>query len=189
MTSQNTFTNSMEEYFDITKTASGSVKVFTDVVVEDQLTVQGVTGCYVKAQAYINSSVVDFGSTIGGGTGTYDSRIISFLIGGNNNLAFQTDGDVQVLAPLRAGAPNAPQFKLDYSSTTASVGVNQVTTINFTSDLFTVAPTVVATANTPTGQTGNQFVHVEEVTASSFKVEYLGTAAAGTLINWIAVGI
>jgi hypothetical protein len=192
MTSQNTFTNSMQEYFGITKGPTGSVEIFSDVVVENKLTVQGITGCYVRSQAGINSSFIDFGSTIGGGTGIYDSRIISFAPGGPsepNNLAFQTDGDVQVLAPLRAGAPNAPAFKVDYSSTAATPGVNEETTITFTPGLFTVAPTVVATANTPTGSTGDQSVHVEEVTASGFKVEYLGTAAAGTFINWIALGV
>lgn len=82
-----------------------------------------------------------------------------------------------------------PAFKVDFASTPAVTGSNQVTTISLTPGLFSVPPTVVCTANTPTGSTGDQSVHVEEVTTSSFKVEYLGTAAAGTSINWIALGI
>lgn len=93
------------------------------------------------------------------------------------------------LRTTRPGAGLAPNWYMDYGSTVATVGSNTETVITFTVGLFTLPPTVVATANTPTASTGNQFVHVEEVTASGFKVEYLGTVATGTLINWIAMGL
>ena len=196
MSFKNTFETQAKEYLGITKDFQvdpGGITIADSCRVART---SGETGLYVEMRAdpANQSSQITFGSTIGASAGAFDSRIVSFNVGGvgvtgpNNNLALQTDGNVQILTNLQVGSPTAPGFKLDYSSTPATVGTNQSTTITFTAGLFSIAPTVVATANTPTGETGDQFVHVEEVTASSFKVEYLGVCAAGSFINWIAVG-
>lgn len=152
----------------------------------------GATGSYVDISALSNGSYIDFGSS-DGSTSDFNSRIFSFLpnpaIPEQSNLAILTGGNVQVMGPIQLGSPTAAPFKLDYASTVATVGTNTVTTITFTSGLFTTAPVVVVTANTPTGSSGNQFVHVEEVTATNFKVEYLGIVGSGTLLNWIALGV
>ena len=153
---------------------------------------EGATGSYVDINAQSNASFIDFGSS-NNSTSDFNSRILSFLpnpaFPEESNLAIQTGGNVQVLANIQLGSPTAPAFKCDYASTVATVGVNTVTTITFTAGLFTSAPVVVVTANTPTGVTSGPSVHVEEVTATNFKVEYFGTVVAGTLFNWIALGV
>jgi hypothetical protein len=151
------------------------------------------TSCGIELKSLPNSgaSLIDFHSTPGYFNNTYDFRMqcsggATGVPGIGQMICLGSVMDIR--CPINVGN-GGKLFKVDFSTTVATVGVNQVTTISFTPGIFTVAPTVVATANTPTGHTGDQFVHVEEVTASSFKVEYLGTAAAGTFINWIALGL
>lgn len=191
MTSQNTFESQAKQYLGIQGgTTSGLPStVFTSGILE----VIGAPGRFLQLGAdSANTAYLDFKSR-DAGLADYDSRIVSQggdtgTAAGEGTLSVQAQA-LHVLAPMKAGSSTAPAFKLDYSTVLATVGTNQVTTINFTPGLFSVAPTVVATANTPSGSTGDQSVHVEEVDAISFKVEYLGVAAAGTYINWIAVGL
>lgn len=148
-------------------------------------------GIELKSEPVSNASWIDFHSTTGYFGNSYDFRMQasggSTAGSGQANMIF-LGNNIDMRCPINVGN-GAPQFKLDFGTTLATAGVNTITTITLTSGLFTSAPTVVCTANTPTGSTGDQITHVEEVTATDFKVEYLGTAAAGTYINWIAVGI
>ena len=185
MSINNTFETQAKEYLGIEGGVGGSTTLSNS-----SLYVGEGDQNHVQLASVSNLAFVDFRSnSVTGPSVNFDARIVS--IGGSTGDA-QADLLVQsallnVASPLKISTGNP--FKVDFSSATATVGVNQVTIINFISGLFTTAPVVVATANTPTGQTGDQAVHVEEVTASGFKVEYLGTAASGTLINWIAIGM
>ena len=185
---QNSFESSASEYLDLSVTTGGAILRTTKAIVSYNATDDSIS---VGMGTIGDAAVIDFNTT-GGTAGQFDSRIVSFAAAGPgqaNNFAFQTSGNIQLLAPTQIGSPTSPPFKVDFATTLAAAGVNQITTINFTADLFTGPPTVVCTANTPTGSSGDQITHVEEVTASSFKVEYLGVAAAGTYINWIALGV
>jgi hypothetical protein len=152
----------------------------------------GATGSYVDISSQSNASFIDFGSS-DNSTSDYNSRILSFLpnpaFPEQSNLAIQTGGNVQVMGPIQLGSPIAPAFKCDYGNTGLSPGTNIVGKIPFTPGLFTTVPVVVVTANTPTGSSGDQFVHVEEVGTATFQIEYLGAVAPGTSVNWIALGV
>lgn len=92
--------------------------------------------------------------------------------------------------PLRTtvpGQPLAPAWYADYGTVSATEGVNQETTVTFPFE-FPEIPTVTVTVLTPGDQAGDQFVFVEDLTTTSFKVQYLGTAAAGTKLMYIAMG-
>lgn len=133
--------------------------------------------------------------TLPGGTNDFDYRMIfgggvtGDFGGGACNFQGKESNFFSSLRTTRIGGGLAPAWFMDYRSSPANVGVNTVTTISFTAGLFTTAPVVVVTANTPTGVTSGPSVHVEEVTATNFKVEYFGTVAAGTSFNWIAMGL
>ena len=185
MSVNNTFESQAKEYLGIQGGVAGNT-----VLSATSLFVGEPDVNHVQLASVNNLAFIDIRSnSVTGPAVNFDARIVS--IGGGTAEAQATlfvQSQLMTLnSPLKIMAGNP--FKVDYSSAVATVGVNTVTIINFISGLFTTAPVFVATANTPTGETGNQFVHVEEVTASGFKAEYLGTVAAGTLINWIAIGM
>ena len=182
MSFKNTFETQAKEYLGIQGGANGSATVLPSGNLQ-----VGTQSSHVQLGAVPGLSFVDFKSN-GQDSPNFDARIVS-ITGSTGEAQAELlvqSGLLNVASRLKVGGP---AFKVDYASVAATVGTNQVTTITFTAGLFGSAPVVVATANTPTGQTGDQFVHVEEVTATGFKVEYLGVAAAGTFINWIALGL
>ena len=152
----------------------------------------GSTSSHVQLSTVSNLSYIDFRSNPGntGTTVDFDARIIS--IGGSTGDAqaelLLQSGLLNVASAIKLGGGLAKAFKIDYGNAPIS-GDNSVITITFTTGVFSQTPIVVVTSNTPTGSTGNQFAHVEEVTPTSFKVEYLGVAAVGTFINYIAIGL
>jgi len=196
----NSFEKSAQLYFGITKDFQADPGGITVVDSCRVARTSGETGLYVEMRADPDnqSSQITFGSTIGAASGAFDSRIVSFNVGGvgitgpNNNLALQTDGNVQILTNLQVGSPTAPGFKLDYNSTAATAGTNLDTTITFVAGLFTVAPKVIVSLvdTDGPGTPGNDMTpYVYNITASGCTVRGLGVMAASIRYDWIALGI
>jgi len=156
----------------------------------------GATGSYVDISALSNASFIDFGSS-NGSTSDFNSRILSFLpnpaFPEQSNLAFQTLGNVQVLAPIQLGSPIAPAFKLDYGRVVLPGALNAQVAVVFTVGLFTTNPFVYLTVVSPiTDEANAQPVFVESLTPTGCNVQFIGTpssTAPGTFCNWLALGI
>lgn len=189
----NTFEKQASEFIGVSVATGGTIEIASKSGVTKFVDPQiGATGNYVDIKLFSDASAIDFGSENSGGTGTYDSRIVSFknVPFSNNNFAFLTDGNIQLLSPTQIGSPTAPAFKLDYASVSITPGSNPQTSITFTSGMgFTAAPVVVCTVQTPGDAAGDNFCFVESVSTTGCVVQYLGTASAGAKINYIALGV
>lgn len=154
----------------------------------------GATGNYIKMKLFSDASSIDFGSENSGGTGLYDSRIVSFknVPLSANNFAFITDGNIQLLGPTQIGTPTAPPFKLDYGEVVITTGVNQVTTITFTSGMaFTAAPKVFLTVvDDGSGIQSNTFTpFITATSATTCTVVVFGTVTGVFKFNYMALGV
>lgn len=211
--SKNSFQNSMSLYMggtDGTKLGPGmtgadqlqSTKAQAFVVgwqgPESPLSVQSGTSCGIEMKAFPsqNASLIDFHSTSGYLTNTYDFRLQS--TGGATGTAGQAKmialgGDLDIRCPINVGL-GAPQFKLDYGRQAVTGGVNADTTITFTAGLFTAAPKVTLSffdSDGPTSNPGGDVVpYVYNITTSGCTVRGLGTQNATSIsYDWIALGV
>ena len=186
----NTFEKQASEYIGVEKvsgtvtiTSPSGVTTFADPSV-------GATGNYIKMGLGSDASYIDFGSENAGGTGEFDSRIVSFKNSPftANNFAFITDGNIQLLGPTQVGSPFAPPFKLDYGVRTITPGVNQVTTITYTPGIFTTAPMVTFSV-ADVGGTQTQFTpYVTLQSATQCQITGFGTVNGAHQYQYIALG-
>lgn len=192
----NSFEKSAQIYFGLQGgiTAGKPSTVFTSGILE----VDGALGRKVQLGAdSSNSAYLDFKSR-DGGLADYDSRIISQFgstgaTAGEGTMSVQADV-LQVLTTdgMRVGSITAPAFKMDYSSTSATAGTNQDTTITFTAGLFTVAPKVIVSlvdTDGPGTPGADMTPYVYNITASQCTVRGLGVMAASIRYDWIALGL
>jgi hypothetical protein len=197
MSFKNSFEQSAKEYLGLQGGVSAGkpTTVFTSGILE----VDGASGRKVQMGAdSSNSAYLDFKSR-DGGLADYDSRIISQFgstgsTAGEGVLSVQADV-LQVLTTegMRVGSITAPSFKLDYGAVNMGGSLNSQVPVVFTVGLFATNPYVFLTIVSPiTNEANAQPVFVESLTTAGFNAQYIGTpnsTGAGTLCNWLAIGV
>jgi len=195
MIKMNTFEKQASEFIGVSVKTGGNIEIASKSGVTKFVDPQiGATGNYVDIKLFSDASAIDFGSENAGGTGIYDSRIVSFknVPFSANNFAFLTDGNIQLLSTTQIGSPFAPPFKLDYGEVVITTGVNQSTTITFTSGMgFTVAPKVLLTVvDAGSGLQTNSFTpFITATSTTTCAITVFGTVTGAFKFNYIALGV
>lgn len=198
MSYKNTFEQQAKEYLGI---QGGSIagKPAT-VLTSDILEVGDNPGRHIQIGAdSAGQSYVDFKSNEGYAPTDYDSRLIS--IGGtgwNGAGTFTLNANNFSVPALRSYKYSggvvggvAPFFLLDYGSQVVTAGLNQITTITFTVNLFTSAPKVILQVvdDGPGVQIDAFTTYVETTTADTCLVRGYGNISSGFTYNWLALGV